>query len=66
MYLFSALQRQLNYPQVPRPQKKDPKDEMVPKLMRMVDRLEMRVKLLEDEQRDKGIDLSQFYEKRER
>lgn len=63
MYLFAALQRQLNYPSVPRPKKKDPKDDLVPKLVRMVDRLEMRVKLLEDEQRDRGIDLSQFFEK---
>ena len=63
MYLFSALQRQLGYPSVPRPKKKDPMDDVVPKLVKLVERLEMRMKLMEDEQRDKGIDLSQFYGK---
>ena len=61
MFFFAALQRQLNYPKVPRPIKKDPADELVPKLVRTVERLEARVKLLEDENRNKGIDLSKFY-----
>lgn len=60
-YLFSALQRQLNYPSVPKPKKKDPVDELIPKLVKQLERMEMRMKLLEDEQREKGIDLSQFY-----
>ena len=38
-------------------------DELIPKLKRMVERLEVRVKLLEDEQRNQGIDLSRFYKK---
>lgn len=63
MYLFAALQRQLNYPAVPRPTKKDPLDDILPKLIKQVERLEMRMKLMEDEQREKGIDLSQFYGK---
>ena len=63
MYLFAALQRQLNYPAVPRPTKKDPIDDILPKLIKQVERLEMRMKLMEDEQREKGIDLSQFYGK---
>lgn len=63
MYLFSALQRQLNYPAVPRPQRKDPLDSVLPKLVKQMERMEMRMKLLEDEQREKGIDLSQFYGK---
>ena len=63
LYLFSALQRQLGYPSVPKPKPKDPADEMLPKLIRLVDRLEVRVKLLEDEQKEKGIDLSQFFQK---
>ena len=63
MYLFAALQRQLNYPAVPRPTRKDPLDDIVPKLVRQVERLETRMKLMEDEQREKGIDLSQFYGK---
>ncbi len=58
---FAALQRQLKYPQIPKPPKKNRADEVLPKLMRTVERMEMRVKLLEDEQRQKGIDLSKFY-----
>ena len=61
LYLFAALQRQLNYPGVPRPKKADPREEMLPRLLRTVEQLQTRVKLLEDEQREKGIDLSQFY-----
>ena len=61
LYLFAALQRQLNYPAVPRPTKKDPLDDILPKLVKQVERLETRMKLMEDEQREKGIDLSQFY-----
>ena len=63
LYLFSALQRQLGYPSVPKPKKKDPNDELIPKLVRQLERMETRMKLLEDEQRDKGIDLSKFYRK---
>ena len=63
MYLFSALQRQLNYPAVPRPAKKDPVDDLIPKMVKQIERLETRVKLMEDEQRERGIDLTQFYNK---
>jgi len=62
-YLFSALQRQLNYPAIPKPQPKDPLNESLPKLIKQMERMEMRMKLLEDEQREKGIDLKQFYGK---
>ncbi|QEG22602.1 hypothetical protein [Mariniblastus fucicola] len=65
-YLFLALQRQLGYPPVPLPQKVDPADELIPKLKRMVERLEVRVKFLEDEQRNQGIDLSKFYKKNQK
>ena len=60
LLLFSALQRQLDYPQVPRPQPPDSTPEMVPQLARRIERLETRVKLLEDEQRG-GIDITKFY-----
>ena len=60
LYLFSALQRQLNYPPVPKPEKRQTADDLVPKLVKQLERLEVRMKLLEDEQREKGIDLSQF------
>ena len=62
LFFFSALARQLNYPAVPRPKRRDPIEDLLPKLSRVVERLETRIKLLEDEQRNKGIDLSQFYE----
>ena len=59
LYLFAALQRQLNYPEVPRPR---PRDDVVVKLEEMrakVRDLEMRLKLLEGEVKGQ-IDLSQF------
>lgn len=62
-YLFLALQRQLGYPPIPQPKKIDRNEALVPKLKQMVERLEVRVKLLEDEQRNQGIDLSRFYKK---
>jgi len=61
-YLFAALQRQLGYPEVPKPKKIDPVDELMSKLARTVERLETRIKLLEEENRDGGIDLSKFYD----
>lgn len=63
-YLFSALQRQLGYPAVPRPKPPNPVDSLLPKLVRQVERLETRIKLLEDENRESGIDLSQYYQGR--
>ncbi len=61
LLLFAALQRHLDYPKVPRPEKIDEDELLVPLLMRRVERLETRLKLMEDEQRG-GIDLSQFYD----
>lgn len=63
-YLFLALQRQLGYPPVPVRKRIDTNEELVPRLKQMVERLEVRVKLLEDEQRNQGIDLSRFYKKK--
>jgi hypothetical protein len=63
LYFFSALQRHMNYPAAPRHKPKDAQEELIPKLVRTVERLEVRIKLLEDEQRAKGIDLSQFFER---
>ena len=61
LFLFAALQRQLNYPRVPKPRKADPDENLLPRLVKTVEQLNARVKLLEDEQREQGIDLSQFY-----
>jgi hypothetical protein len=60
LYLFAALQRQLGYPPAPRPPKHDPTPELVPQLMRRIERLETRIKLVEEDQRG-GFDLTQFY-----
>lgn len=59
LYLFSALQRQLGYPEVPRPR---PRDDVTAKLEALQVRirdLESRLKLVEGEVRDQ-VDLSQF------
>ncbi|MHB0957006.1 MAG: hypothetical protein ACYC0X_13790 [Pirellulaceae bacterium] len=60
LYLFAALQRHLGYPHVPRPKPVDETPELIPQLLRRMERLETRLKLLEDEQRG-GIDLTRFY-----
>jgi hypothetical protein len=60
LYLFAAMQRHLGYPPVPRPKPPDELPNLVPQMLRRLERLETRIKLLEDEQRG-GIDLEQFY-----
>jgi hypothetical protein len=61
LYLFAALQRQLGYPKAPRPPKRDATPELIPQLMRRVERLETRIKLLEEDQKG-GFDLTKFYQ----
>ena len=60
LLLFAALQRHLNYPLAPRPKPVDESRHVIPTLLRRVERLETRLKLLEEEQKG-GIDLSKFY-----
>jgi hypothetical protein len=60
LFLFSALQRHLNYPTVPRPPVPDTSVELLPQVLRRLERLEIRLKLLEEEHKG-GIDLTQFY-----
>lgn len=62
LYLFSALQRQLGYPAVPRPKPLDDSAELLPRVLRRLERMESRLKLLEEEQRG-GIDITKFYGK---
>ena len=62
LLLFAALERHLNYPQVPRPKRVDETRLVLPNLVRRVERLEMRLRLLEEEGKG-GIDLSKFYGK---
>jgi hypothetical protein len=59
LFFFAALQRQLGYPAVPRVQAAAPAQESPAMLARRLERLEMRMKLLEEEGRG-GIDLSRF------
>lgn len=65
LFFFAALQRQLQYPAVPRRKLRDEALDIMNKLQRVVERLEVRIKLLEDEQREKGIDLTKFYQRPE-
>ena len=59
LFLFAALERQLGYPSVPRPAPST-SSALAPELLaRRLERLDMRVKLLEEEARG-GIDLSKF------
>ena len=60
LYLFSAMQRHLGYPAVPRLQIHDPNVDLVPQLMRRMERLEARIKLMEEENRS-GIDITKFF-----
>jgi len=59
LMLFAALERQLGYPTVPRHEPIDRTPQILPVLLRRVERLETRLKLLEEEQKG-GIDLSRF------
>ncbi len=60
LYLFSALARHLGYPSVPRPIKDEATEHLLFSLRRQIERLETRLRLLEEEARG-GINLSQFY-----
>jgi hypothetical protein len=59
LLLFAALARQLGYPTVPRPEPIDEVRHTLPALLRRMERLEARIKLLEEEQKG-GIDLKKF------
>jgi hypothetical protein len=62
LYLFSSLNRQLGYPEVPRVKPADKEQDLLPQLARRLEQLEMRLKILEEEQRG-GLDLTKFYER---
>lgn len=63
LLLFAALHRQLGYPNVPVLEPIDQTPEILPALARRMERLETRLKLLEEEQKSGGIDLTKFYGK---
>jgi hypothetical protein len=59
LYLFAALQRQLDYPEVPRFKPRDDLEAKLEALQAKFRDLEMRVKLMESEMRGQ-VDLSEF------
>ncbi|MGC4002444.1 MAG: hypothetical protein QM811_04600 [Pirellulales bacterium] len=62
LLLFAVLHRQLGYPEVPHPVFGDRPVDLVPTLIRRIERLEAKLKLMDDEQR--GIlDLTKLYAK---
>jgi hypothetical protein len=64
LYLFGAMQRHLGYPVVPRPKPREENKDAIPQLMRRMERLESRVKLMEEERRA-SLDITKFYKKPE-
>ena len=60
LFLFGAMQRHLGYPEVPRPTPPDENKDLIPQMLRRMERLEARVKLMEEERRA-GIDITKFY-----
>ena len=62
LFLFSSLHRQLGYPEVPRIKPADREKAILPQLARRLEQLEMRLKIIEEEQRG-GLDLTKFYER---
>ena len=65
VYLFSALQRQLNYPEVPRPKRPDEAEARIVLLEQRVTTLENRIKALETSANPAEIDISQVLVKPE-
>jgi hypothetical protein len=59
LYLFAALQRQLNYPEVPRPKPRDDLGSKLEVIQARLRELDARLKLVEGEVRGQ-VDLSQF------
>jgi hypothetical protein len=60
LYLFAALARHLGYPSVPQARRQQEPEQLIPDLQHRVERLEMRIKLVEEEIRG-GINIARFY-----
>lgn len=60
LFLFSAMQRHLGFPAVPKLEAIDPLPSLVPQLQRRIERLELRIKLMEEEQRG-SLDITKYY-----
>ncbi|MHC4399210.1 MAG: hypothetical protein ACYTG0_06000 [Planctomycetota bacterium] len=64
LFLFSALARHLGYPSVPRVRQERSPEQALGLVERRVERLETRIKLLEEELRG-GINIARFYGSKE-
>jgi hypothetical protein len=62
LYFFSALQRQLDYPAVPRSPHAQENEKLPPFLEARLNKIEQRLKLIDMESKG-GLDLSRFYKK---
>lgn len=62
LYMFAALQRQLGYPAVPKPEPTDEKRVIHPLIEQRFQLLEKRMIIVE-QLADGGVDLTEFYEK---
>ena len=62
LYMFAALERQLGYPEIPRPTPKNEDKVFHPLVEQRFDLLEKRLSIMEQELKG-GIDLNQFYKK---
>lgn len=62
LYLFGAMQRHLGYPPVPRMLVVEHDVDTIPQLLRRLERLETRLKIMEQEQKEE-FDLTKFYQK---
>ena len=60
LLLFAALQRQLGYPEVPRPQPVARDHEILDQMRRRMERFEQRMKLLEEEAKG-GIKIERYF-----
>jgi hypothetical protein len=65
LFLFAAMQRHLSYPTVPKREIYDNTLDLIPQMQRRMERLEARVKFMEEEQRQ-GIDITKFFGKPQR
>ena len=62
LYMFAALERQLGYPEIPRPTPKDEEKVFHPLVEQRFDLIEKRLSIMEQELKG-GIDLQDFYKK---
>ena len=60
LLLFGALQRQLGYPEVPRPKPAEKGRDVLDQIVRRMERLEQRLKLVEEENKG-GIKIDRFF-----